>query len=75
MQIFQTTVIVIVYLRQKTSSDKIRKRTLYVSGLVNILKYWPAALRKTNRENKNLKYKIVYYELQHPLNTLYSLSF
>jgi hypothetical protein len=38
----------IVYLRQKTSLDKIRKKTLY----------WPAALTKTNRENKNVKYNI-----------------
>ena len=30
---------VIAYLRQKTSSDKIRKKTLYWSGPVNILKY------------------------------------
>jgi len=41
MQICQTTVFVIVYLRQKTSSDKIRKKTLYWSGPVNMLKYWP----------------------------------
>jgi hypothetical protein len=29
MQIYQTTCFVIVYLRQKTSSDKIQKKTLY----------------------------------------------
>ena len=57
---------VIVYLRRKTSSDKIRKKTLYWSGPVNILKYWPAALTKTNRENKNVKYNIVlYYTSRH----------
>ena len=52
----------IVYLRQRTSSDKIRKKTLYWSGPVNILKYWPAALTKTNRENKNVKYNILPYQ-------------
>ena len=59
---------VIVYLRQKTSSDKIRKKTLYWSGPVHILKYWPVNIRiywaasqtKTNRENKNVKYNISY---------------
>jgi hypothetical protein len=56
---------VIVYLRQKTSSDKIRKKTLYWSGQVNILKYWPAALTKTNRKNKTIKYNItIYYSNQ-----------
>ena len=57
---------VILYLRQKTSSDKIRKKTLYWSGPVHILKYWPVNIRKywaasqtkTNRENKNVKYNI-----------------
>ena len=34
-------VLVIVYLRQKTSSDKIRNKTLYWSGPVNMQKYWP----------------------------------
>ena len=34
-------VFVIVYLRQKTSSDKIRNKTLYWSGPVNMQKYWP----------------------------------
>jgi len=52
---------VIVYLRQKTSSDKIRRKTLYWSCPVNILKYWPAVLTKTNRENKNVKYNISIY--------------
>ena len=64
-------VFVIVYLRQKTSSDKIRKKTLYWSGPVHILKYWPvnirkywpAALTKTNREDKNVKYNIIKYYL------------
>jgi hypothetical protein len=56
-------VFVIVYLRHKTSSDKIRKKTLYWSGPVNILKYWPAALTKTNRENKNVKYNILKYKV------------
>jgi hypothetical protein len=51
-------VFVIVYLRQKTSSDKIVKKTLYWSGPVNILIYWPAVITKTNRENKNVKYNI-----------------
>jgi hypothetical protein len=32
-------VFVIVYLRQKTNSDKIRKKTLYWSGPIHILKY------------------------------------
>jgi hypothetical protein len=62
-------VFVIAYLRQKTSSDKIRKKTLYWSGPVHIPKYWPvsirinwpAALTKTNRENKNVKYHIILY--------------
>jgi hypothetical protein len=40
--------LLIVYLRQKTSSDKIRKKTSYWSGPVNILKYWPAGLTNTN---------------------------
>jgi hypothetical protein len=39
---------VIVYLRSKTSSDKIRKKTLY----------W-RSLTKTNRENINVKYNII----------------
>ena len=33
---------VIVYLRPKTSSDKIRKKTLYSPSTVNIMLYWPA---------------------------------
>ena len=39
MQICQTRphAFVIVYLRQKTSSEKIRKKTLYWSGPVNII--------------------------------------
>ena len=56
-------VFVIVYLRQKTSSDKIRKKTLYYIILkywpVNILNYWPVALTKTNRENINVKHNII----------------
>ena len=67
-------VFVIVYLRQKTSSDKIRKKKLHWSGLVKILKYWPVnirkywpvALTKTNRENKNIKYNIT-IEIQNSL--------
>jgi hypothetical protein len=39
-------VFVIVYPRQKTSSDKIRKKTSYWSGPVHILKYWPCNIRK-----------------------------
>jgi Uma2 family endonuclease len=39
-------VFVIVYLRQKTNSDKIRKKTLYWSGPVHILKYWLVNVRK-----------------------------
>ena len=54
-------VFVIVYLRQKTSSAKIRKKTLYWSGPVHIRKYWAASQTKTNRENKNLKYNIQHY--------------
>ena len=62
-------VFVIVYLRQKTSSAKIRKKTLYWSGPVHLLNYWPVNIRKywaasqtkTNRENKNLKYNIQHY--------------
>jgi hypothetical protein len=49
----------IVYLRQKTSSDKIRNKTLYWSGPVNIVNYWRTALTKTNRENKNVMYNII----------------
>jgi hypothetical protein len=56
-------VFVIVYLRQKTNSDKIRKKTLYWSGPVNILKYWPTALTNTNRENKTVKYNITVYDM------------
>ena len=57
--------------KTKTSSDKIRKKTLYWSGPVHILKYWPvnirkywpAALTKTNREDKNVNYNIIKYYL------------
>jgi hypothetical protein len=34
--------------------------TLHVT-FTNILKYWPASLTKTNRENKNVKYNIYIY--------------
>jgi hypothetical protein len=53
----------IVNLRRKTNSDKIRKKTIYWLDPVNILKYWPAVLTKTNRENKNVKYNI--YQIVH----------
>ena len=56
-------VFVIVYLRHKKSSDKIWKKTLYWSAPVHILKYWPAALTKTNMENKNVKYNISVYTI------------
>jgi hypothetical protein len=78
MQICQTTFFVIVYLRRKTSSEKTRKKTLYWSGAVNILKYWPAALTKTHRENKNVKYNwpvniLVYWP--GPINIMFSSGF
>jgi hypothetical protein len=61
MQICQTTrFCYCISTGKKTSSDKIWKKTLYWSGPVNILKYWPAALKKTNGENKNVKYNIRY---------------
>ena len=67
MQICQTTCFWYCLSETKTSSDKIRKKALYWSGPVNILKYWPVsmlkywppALAKTNRENKNVKYNII----------------
>ena len=54
---------------KKTNSDKIRMKTLYLLCPVHILKYWPvhirkywlAALPKTNKGNKNVKYNIVVY--------------
>ena len=72
-------VFVIVYLRQKMSSDKIRKKTLYWSGPVHILKYWPvnirkywpATLTKTKRENKNVKYNIIQLWTFYEVNMLY----
>ena len=49
---------VIVYLRPKTSSDKIRKNNIRWTGPGLYIVIWPGSLTKTNRENINVKYNI-----------------
>ena len=71
MQIFQTTCYCYCISKTKNEFGQNSEENIIFIGPGQYTKR--NILRKTNRENKNLKYNIVYYELQHPLNTLYSL--
>ena len=61
MQICQTSCFCYCISKTKNEFGQIRKKTLYWSGPVNVLKYWPSTLTKTNRENKNVKYNTCIY--------------
>ena len=87
LQNCQTTFFLLLYIYdQQNEFDKIRKKTIYWLDPVNILKYWPAVLTKSNRENKNVKnniYQIVHgtkghmavYELGcHPQNIIWTVG-
>jgi hypothetical protein len=61
MQICQTTCFCYCLSKTKNEFGQNPEENIILIGPVNILKYWPASLTKTNRENKNVKYNIYIY--------------
>ena len=63
MQICQTTCF-FIYCISKTKNEfgQNPEENIILISPVNILKYWPAALTKTNRENKYVMYNILPYQ-------------